>query len=658
MGWEAAGGSWSGGQPGRDHGLPGPPADFGHGRPWETAVPSAALAVALEHAAGPEDLYPGADTDALVGIARQWAAIESWAASGKLAALRAMTREDSDGSPRLRRRPDLPDGWDDSLTYEISGALAMGPVSAGNLASLAWALGTRLAGTGRALAEGILTLPKARLIAATFEPLDEQEAARAEALILDELPGKTYPQVERLAWRAALAVAPDIAGRRRTAAEKHARVTVFREDSGTVGLSGRDLPAADALAGHANVIARARQYQASGAFGGQSSSRLEAIAYLDLLNGVSAPERIAFAASAAVAEPPASPGPDGEDGDGTDGPDGTAGNGNGPGPDDPRGPGAEPPGGAGPRASGPSTHPDPPGADDRDGPDPGDGGHGPDEPGSSGPGDGDPGRPEDSQPSGSPLAEVTVPLATLQHRAARAGDSRLLGPLDPALARDLAAAAARSPASRWELTIVDEHGYAVGHGVARPARGASSPLPQLRPQPPPDRASPALPARVNITISETYLHRLQTQAAQPRSGAPPGDWALTPASPGTLLLTLPGGRRLAVRFSVVPVYGCDHRYRVSSYRPGDRLRRLVQVRDHDCTWPPCSRPAHESDFEHAVAYDKGGMTCACNAGARSRRCHQVKQLPGWTVTQPKPGWHRWTTPTGRTYVQKPWRYTA
>jgi hypothetical protein len=256
------------------------------------------------------------------------------------------------------------------------------------------------------------------------------------------------------------------------------------------------------------------------------------------------------------------------------------------------------------------------------------------------------------------LAEVTVPLATLQHRAARAGDSRLLGPLDPALARDLAAAAARSPASRWELTIVDEHGYAVGHGVARPARGASSPLPQLRPQPPPDRASPALPARVNITISETYLHRLQTQAAQPRSGAPPGDWALTPASPGTLLLTLPGGRRLAVRFSVVPVYGCDHRYRVSSYRPGDRLRRLVQVRDHDCTWPPCSRPAHESDFEHAVAYDKGGMTCACNAGARSRRCHQVKQLPGWTVTQPKPGWHRWTTPTGRTYVQKPWRYTA
>src|SRR5580693_9043314 len=196
MGWQATGDPGSGSTPDRDPGLPGPPglpgiaASFGHGGAWEAVAPSAALATALEHAAGPADLYDDADTDALVGIARQWAAVESWAAAGKLAALRAMTREDSDGQPQLRRRPDLPDGWDDSLTYEISGALAMGPVSAGNLACLAWTLGTRLAGTGRLLADGTLTMPKARLIAATFEPLDEQEAARAEALILDELPGK------------------------------------------------------------------------------------------------------------------------------------------------------------------------------------------------------------------------------------------------------------------------------------------------------------------------------------------------------------------------------------------------------------------------------------------------------------------------------------
>jgi hypothetical protein len=111
-----------------------------------------------------------------------------------------------------------------------------------------------------------------------------------------------------------------------------------------------------------------------------------------------------------------------------------------------------------------------------------------------------------------------------------------------------------------------------------------------------------------------------------------------------------------VRFDVVPTHGCDHRHQTSAYQPTARLRRLVQIRDHECTFPTCSRPARESDFEHAVPYDQGGRTDACNAGARSRRCHQVKQLPGWSVAQPKPGWHAWTTPTGRTYVQAPWRY--
>jgi hypothetical protein len=593
----------------------------------------------LERAAGSADRYDGAETDALVGIARQWAAVESWAAAGKLAALRAMTREDADGTPRLRRRPDLPDGWDDSLTYEISGALAMGPVSAGNLAHLAWTLGTRLAGTGRLLAAGTLTLSKARLVAQLLEPLDDREATRAEALILDELAGKTYPQVERLAWRAALAVVPDVAERRRTQAEKHARVTVFREESGAVGLSGRDLPAVQALAGHANVVARARQYEASGAFPGESTGRLQALAYTDLLSGVSAGDRVAFAASAG-SEPPDGPPDDGHDDGGTGPGDGDGG------PDPSHGP-----------------RPDKASPNGRPG-----------EPSDCVPGGGQtvPGRgqtvpdgPEDLEDSEAPpgwsppLAEVTLPLATLQRRAERAGDSLLLGPFDPALARDLAAAAARSPASRWEITVVDEHGYAIGHGLARPQRSTPH-QPQSPPRPrPPGLAAGALPARVNLTVTESLLHQLEAQPTQPRSGAPPpGAWQLTPRKPGTWTITLPGGRQLAVRFDVVPTHACDHRYRVSSYLPGDRLRRLIQIRDHTCTWPPCSRPARDSDFEHAIPYDKGGITDACNTGARSRRCHQVKQMTGWTLTQPKPGWHVWTTPTGRTYVQEPWRYTA
>jgi hypothetical protein len=216
MSWQSDDDPRTGDQPGDGERRPGLPAAFEHGGAWAAAAPSAALAVALETAAGPEDLYEGAKTGALVGMIRQWAAIESWAAAGLMSALRAMMREDSQGRPLLRRRQELPQGWSDNLNYEIAAALAMGPVSAGNLAGLAWTLGLRLPGIGRLLADGTLTRTKARLIVQIFEPLDEDEMARAEALIVGELGGKTYFEVERLAWRAALAVAPDAAERRRS----------------------------------------------------------------------------------------------------------------------------------------------------------------------------------------------------------------------------------------------------------------------------------------------------------------------------------------------------------------------------------------------------------------------------------------------------------
>ena len=470
----------------------------------------------------------------MVGITRQWAAIESWAAAGTLGSVRAMMREDSRGRPLLRRRTDLPDGWGDSLNYEIAAALAMGPVSAGNLASLAWTLGMRLPGIGRLLADGALTKSKAKLIVQLFEPLTEDEAARAEALILGELAGKTWCQVQRLAWRAALAVAPDLAERRRADAEKRrARVTLFREESGAVGLSGRDLPAAGALSGHAGVLARAEAYEKSGAFPDHTGGTLQALAYVHLLSGVSAQDAIAFARTA-NAQPPGSAGP-GEDDD----PD-----------EDPRGedPQDEDPDGGGPDGGGPRDHncgddpwdddpwddgswdddpdggdpadeapggdaPGPGQRDDGDGPD-GSGGDAPDDRRShddddDDPGDGDdpddrgdaggglgprddaPGPDADGSdgdngpgPAGAPpaLPEVTAPLATLQRRAERAGENRILGPLDPALTRDLANAAARSPHTQWEITIVDDRGYATGHGTARPGRRR-----RQQPQPPRDR---------------------------------------------------------------------------------------------------------------------------------------------------------------------------
>ena len=89
-----------------------------------------------------------------------------------------------------------------------------------------------------------------------------------------------------------------------------------------------------------------------------------------------------------------------------------------------------------------------------------------------------------------------------------------IGPIDPWLARDLAAAAARNPKTTWCVTVTDEHGHAVGHGCARPE--PESHRPTRRAAGPPGRDGPG------FTFTPTS-----------RDG-PPGGY-------GTWRLRVPGG---------------------------------------------------------------------------------------------------------------------
>jgi hypothetical protein len=522
----------------------------------------------------------------------------------------------------------------------------MPPVSADGLMWLAWDLEADLPGTGALLAAGQLTQAKAKAVDTALEALSPGDKAAAEQLILPELPGKTYGEVQRLACQAAATVDPGSAARRRRDAEQHkSRVTMFREESGAVGLSGRDLPAGLTLAAFATVCARAADYQDSGAFPADTRmDQYRAAAYLDLINGVPAHIRIAsgeLGATRAARDP--------ADDDGTES------------------------ALAGETAE---TTDDSPEADDSDTPGSGD------TPGDGAPGDGDtPGSgPDGSSPDGSspdgpaggcPPAgagvagdeapprrtDLVIPLATLLGLADRPGESHGLGVLDPDLCRDLAVTAMASAWTTVCVTVTDPDGIATGHGCARRA----GPRPRRSPARPAAADRPSLPARLNLTISAARL----TELRQPGSPAPPGKpgWHFTPVADegppdgyGTWTLTLPDGRRLAMALEPVPTHHCDHRHETQAYQPGAKLRHLVQVRDYTCTFPTCNRHARESDFEHCHPYHQGGRTCACNAGARSRACHQVKQSEGWTVTQPRPGWHQWQTPTGRIYIQGPKRY--
>jgi hypothetical protein len=638
--WQPGKDSGPGDAPGPRSGAPGPAEPVGDPRlagfvkdgEWDACPPSAALAVALEGACGPEQRCPGAGRDELLGMLRQWQALESWAAAGKLAAARALIRDDDQPMAAGGYHGDLPDGWTKSLTHQVALALSMPAVSAEALMWLAWNLQAVLPGTGALLAAGELTLAKARAVDQALTLLGGQDAASAEAMILPDLPGKTYAQVHQLAVQAALTVDPQSATRRRQDAEQHrSRVEMSREQSGAAALSGRDLPTDQTLAAHASLSARAQAYKDSRAFPDDTRmDQYRAAAYLDLLNGTAAEARIASGQLVPVTRA------------------GTA---------DTAADAAQAPGTGGRdcacrECDGRCV----PSVDEDD-----------EFPSEDDPDDDVPGRTPPAAPASPRLADLVLPLATLLGLAERAGEGYGLGPLDPDLCREVAIAAASSPWTQFCLTVTGQDGIAIGHGCARPerrkaGRGAASrgsPGEAAGPGAAP-AALASLPARVNLTITAGRLAELAGHPAGP-PGLPP--WALArhgdqgpPGGYGTWTLTLPDGRNLTVELEPVPTLDCDHRHESHAYQPNDRLRHLVQVRDGTCTFPPCSRHARESDFEHATPYHRGGRTCGCNAGARGRQCHQVKQSPGWTVTQPRPGWHQWQTPSGRTYTQAPKRY--
>jgi hypothetical protein len=262
--------------------------------------------------------------------------------------------------------------------------------------------------------------------------------------------------------------------------------------------------------------------------------------------------------------------------------------GDGSGPGAPGGPG---PGGPGPGGPGPGG--------------PGPGGPGPGGPGSGGSDDGGSGR---GGPSIGAQVTITVPATALGGGTGPAGEVDGFGILDHADTRDLIAAAARNPATRWCLTVLNPDGTAAAHACAagpRPWRSAHG---------------------------------------------PPGH------QPGTA--TLPGLLDLLNITQLTPVIRgpCEHPRAEDRYRPGRRLAHLVKARNTTCTAPGCGRRAAACDLDHTQAYDHGGRTCECNLAPLCRHHHRCKQAEGWRLEQPEPGVLTWHTPAGRTYTTTPTQY--
>jgi hypothetical protein len=235
---------------------------------------------------------------------------------------------------------------------------------------------------------------------------------------------------------------------------------------------------------------------------------------------------------------------------------------------------------------------------------------GPDGSGGSGPGPHSPAGPG-TGPCLAALVNLTVPLATALGRSGTPGEAAGFGLLDPGTARDLLAAAGRSPYTRWCVTLLFPDGTAAAHGCA-PGRHPPPPGPEppgpAPPEPPPD------------TRARDYLRSLRVQLARIARG------------------------------------GCDHKHAETGYQPSRKLQHLIRTRSTRCTAPGCGRPAARCDLDHTLAWDQGGLTCECDLSPLCRHHHRVKQAQGWQLTQPEPGVLQWKTPHGRTYTTTPTEY--
>ncbi len=484
----------------------GPAAGFAAGNELDVMLPGVTLAGFAEDVTGPGGRCAAASDDQLVGVLRAWDRLESWTAARKLAVVAELIRRRPAPGCSPEGPAAMPAGWGKFCGDELAAATATAKLAADKTLNLAHDLAVRLPRTARALHEGTITLYKARLIADATRDLTAEEAAAAEALILDGVAGKTPGQLRAVIARAVVTVNPAAAAARRERAQRDARVELWREDAGTAALCGRDLPPADALAADQAITAYARDLKAAGLDG--TMDQLRARAFLDLALGVrSHPPKPADSGRPAAGQAASDTLGNGSTADGGANEDCTGDR-------------------AGKNGADASGRANTATGEDPTGPGAGEGSAGKGTTGGPGPAVGLAAR-----------INLTIPLATLIGLAERPGEAPGLGAIDPALARTLAASAAASPRTTWCITVTDDHGHPTAHGCTRPARGTA-----------PTRAGPA--------------GQNGTAFTQEQGTGPPGGY-------GRWRLRLANGRELLAGIEPLAVLDCDHRHE-SAWLPAQR----------------------------------------------------------------------------------------
>ena len=157
-----------------------------------------------------------------------------------------------------------------------------------------------------------------------------------------------------------------------------------------------------------------------------------------------------------------------------------------------------------------------------------------------------------------------------------------------------------------------------------------------------DELLAAITASVSVTVPVTSLMGRATAPAE-LNGRTPMDLATA--------RRLAGAASGWDRILTHPITGAL--LSVDRYRPSAELRRHLRARDQRCRFPNCGHAATHSDIDHHHDAAHGGATTVENLGHLCRRHHVLKHHSPWHVEPLGDGTYAWTSPTGRTYIDKP-----
>ncbi|MFJ9313948.1 DUF222 domain-containing protein [Pimelobacter simplex] len=146
-------------------------------------------------------------------------------------------------------------------------------------------------------------------------------------------------------------------------------------------------------------------------------------------------------------------------------------------------------------------------------------------------------------------------------------------------------------------------------------------------------ASPGRRAVLNVHITDATLVGVN----------PVGRWDQTPVSAEQIRewLAQPG-----MSVTVRPVIDLADHVPVTAYEIPDRHRQQVELRDHTCRFPYCTRAAMRCDLDHATPHGRGGPTCPCNLVPLCRRHHRAKTHSTWRYQVTTIGTYVWRSPSG------------